>query len=66
MDPVLPDQSGHFMRINPQNDELQRMEEVRQRAYQLYEARGRQGGLAIDDWLAAEAQIAKSPSRHPK
>jgi Protein of unknown function (DUF2934) len=65
-DPVLPDQSGHSMRIDPQNDELERIEEVRQRAHQLHEARGGQRGHVVDDWLADEAQIAQSSSRHPK
>jgi hypothetical protein len=66
MDLVMPDQSGHAMRIDPQSDELEKMEEVRLRADQLYETRGRQLGHAIHDWHAAEAQIAKSPSRHAK
>jgi hypothetical protein len=46
MDPVLPDQAGHSMRIDPQNDEIERIEEVRQRAHQLYEARVRRRGHA--------------------
>jgi len=30
---------------------------IRQRAYELYEQRGREDGHALDDWLAAEAEI---------
>jgi hypothetical protein len=32
-------------------------EEIRRRAYELYEARGRQDGHDVDDWLRAEAEI---------
>jgi hypothetical protein len=30
---------------------------IRNRAYELYEARGREDGYAVDDWLRAEHQI---------
>jgi hypothetical protein len=30
---------------------------IRLRAYELYEARGREDGHALDDWLQAEAEI---------
>jgi hypothetical protein len=30
---------------------------IRERAYQLFEARGRQPGLEVDDWLQAEREI---------
>ena len=32
-------------------------EKIRQRAYELYEERGRIDGLALDDWLQAEAEV---------
>jgi hypothetical protein len=32
-------------------------EEIRRRAYELYENRGRENGHDIDDWLHAEAEI---------
>ena len=32
-------------------------EQIRQRAYELYEARGREGGHDEEDWLRAEAEI---------
>ena len=32
-------------------------ESVRQRAYQLYEERGRQDGHDLEDWLRAETEI---------
>jgi Protein of unknown function (DUF2934) len=31
---------------------------IRERAYQLYERRGRVNGYALEDWLRAEAEIA--------
>ncbi len=30
---------------------------IRNRAYELYEARGQEDGHAVDDWLRAEEQI---------
>jgi hypothetical protein len=38
----------------------EQLEEIRQRAYELYEARGREEGHDIDDWLQAEAEIEAS------
>ncbi|HUK86361.1 MAG TPA: DUF2934 domain-containing protein [Terriglobales bacterium] len=39
-------------------EELTRMEEeIRRRAYQLYEERGGQHGFDQDDWLRAEAEV---------
>jgi len=32
-------------------------EEIRRRAYELYEARGREDGHDMEDWLEAEAEI---------
>ena len=44
---------------NAPDDRLQNLEErIRQRAFELYEARGREEGHDIDDWLQAEAEIA--------
>jgi hypothetical protein len=31
-------------------------EQIRQRAYELYEGRGRQDGHELDDWLLAESE----------
>jgi len=31
---------------------------IRERAYELYEARGSIDGLALDDWLQAETELA--------
>ena len=37
--------------------------QVRRRAYELYEARGREDGHDVDDWLWAESEIAKQQSK---
>lgn len=43
---------------NPEESSFELTEEsIHTRAYQIYEARGREDGHAIDDWLLAEAEI---------
>ena len=37
-------------------------EEIRQRAYELFEARGGQQGHELEDWLRAEQEIKGSKS----
>ena len=32
-------------------------EEIRLRAYEIYEERGREGGRDVEDWLRAKAEI---------
>ena len=32
-------------------------EQIRERAYQLYEQRGREDGHDLDDWLRAESEV---------
>lgn len=41
------------------NDPLSQnqVERIRQRAYELYEARGGEPGHEIDDWLQSEAEV---------
>jgi hypothetical protein len=38
-------------------------EKIRNRAYELYEGRGRQDGHHIEDWLEAEAELNAQRSR---
>ena len=38
-------------------------ENVRSRAYELYEVRGRMDGHAEEDWLEAEGEVARSNER---
>jgi outer membrane protein TolC len=35
-------------------------EQIAQRAYQLYESRGRQEGSDLDDWLQAERELTQT------
>lgn len=64
-DPVLPDQGGRSMAIDPLNPINADDELIRQRAYQLYEQHGKEPGHEIDDWLSAERQLA-TESQHPR
>jgi len=41
----------------PGVDAMRGVEGVRQRAFELYEARGRESGRELDDWLAAEREL---------
>jgi len=34
-------------------------EQIRQRAFELYEARDREDGHALDDWLSAEQEMQR-------
>lgn len=44
-----------FRQLGPGSHDPQ--EEIRLRAYELYERRGRRDGHAVDDWLEAEAEL---------
>jgi hypothetical protein len=37
--------------------------QIAQRAYALYEQRGRQNGFAMQDWLQAERELARAAER---
>ncbi|MGD0601921.1 MAG: DUF2934 domain-containing protein [Terriglobales bacterium] len=43
--------------ITQSTSELQ--EQIRRRAYELYEQRGRDEGHELDDWLLAESELAQ-------
>ena len=38
-------------------------DQIRARAYELYEERGKEEGNDVDDWLRAEAEITSSKQR---
>lgn len=41
----------------------EQLDQIRRRAYELYEARGQEEGHDVEDWLQAEAEIiAGKPS----
>ncbi len=39
-------------------DQIQ--QQIRQRAHELYEARGREDGHDLDDWLIAESEVTRN------
>ena len=39
-------------------DQIQ--ERIRQRAHEIYEARGREDGQDLDDWLIAESEVTRN------
>ena len=45
----------------PESPNLQ--EDIRRRAYELYEARDREDGHELDDWLRAEEEIRNQETR---
>jgi len=38
-------------------------EKIRQRAYELYERRGKEDGYDFDDWLRAESEVTGKVDR---
>jgi hypothetical protein len=46
--------------------EQQQLKKIRQRAHELYEARGREEGRDLDDWLQAEAEIEATRAQTAK
>ena len=38
-------------------------EQVRRRAHEVYEQRGREEGHGLDDWLQAEAEVTKQQAK---
>ncbi len=56
-DPVLPDQSGRLMQVDPLGTNGPPEELVRRRAYEIYEHRGREEGRAWQHWFQAEDEL---------
>jgi len=48
-------------KVNKQTSEpkIDLQEQIRLRAYELYEQRGREDGHDLDDWLHAESEVAQ-------
>jgi hypothetical protein len=53
--PTMPSRTTH--QITKSTRELQ--EQIRRRAYELYEQRGRDDGHELDDWLQAESEVTQ-------
>jgi hypothetical protein len=56
-DPVLPDQSGRLMLVDPFGTNAPEDETVRRRAYEIYEQSGREDGHDLEHWLKAECEV---------
>jgi Protein of unknown function (DUF2934) len=56
-DPVLPDQAGRMMPVDPLGLNASREEAVRAKAYEIYEQRGRETSNALQDWVEAERKL---------
>ena len=46
--------------IRPKPPDTEAEQQIRQRAYRLYEERGRLDGNAMEDWLMAEEEVMGS------
>ncbi len=57
-------QSTALRETEPVQPPEQLQEKVRQRAYELYELRGREDGHDFDDWLEAESEVAGNAAQH--
>lgn len=53
---------GTARKAEPQDLPIE--ERIRQRAYELYVARGSASGSEIDDWLQAEEEILEAQEQH--
>lgn len=47
----------HSMSARKDSNPEQIRERIEQRAYEIYEQRGREGGRELDDWLRAEQEV---------
>jgi len=58
MDPQTPISSKAATTLS-----IDTQEQVRRRAFEIYEQRGREDGHELDDWLQAEAEVVSQRSR---
>ncbi len=56
-----PKKSPATVTSDPQDIELE--DQIRLRAYELYEARGREDGHELEDWLRAKEEIREKEFR---
>lgn len=57
-EPITLETTAHPIHAS---NELQ--EQIRLRAYELYEQRGGEDGRELDDWLQAEAEVTQSMTK---
>jgi hypothetical protein len=60
MKPTLAKPAPQTNQITQSTSELQ--EQIRRRAYELYEQRGRNDGYELSDWLQAESELTQQTS----
>ena len=60
MKPTLAKPATQTNQITQSTSELQ--EQIRRRAYELYEQRGRNDGYELSDWLQAESELTQQTS----
>ena len=59
--PTTPTPLGTSNQTTKSTSELQ--EQIRRRAHELYEQRGRQDGHELDDWLQAESEVTQRKAK---
>ncbi len=60
VDPTVSDQAGRMMEVDPKGSiNVSRKEEIRRKAYELYEKRGKGDGHDLEDWISAESEMQK-------
>jgi len=59
--PILLAETDTTFSIDLQEIDLQ--EQVRRRAFEIYEQRGREDGHNVEDWLQAEAEVLSQRSK---
>jgi len=56
----MPTEKTKSASFTPITDQISNLdEEIRRRAYEIYEKRGRDDGYDVDDWLRAEAEVSR-------
>ncbi len=63
-DPVLPFQGGRSMPVDPPPIHTMREETIRQKAFEIYEKRGRKQANSLEDWLDAESELTCAHPEH--
>ena len=59
--PTMPTPASTTNQTRESSSESQ--EQIRRRAYELYEQRGRDDGHELDDWLQAEAEVTQQKAK---